>query len=405
MDRRVSRIIATTDVHSALDRAVPLMSHLENCRRDALIVDCGDWFEGTGYYQIGQGRLERRIMTELYDVLAPGNHGWKHHVNDRDLHRITVCANVTDAAGRPLFRTLQRVLVGGRRVAVTAVIGADAFDAIRVEQRAGHRFIDPAQALTDLMQAQRDISSWVVLSHSGIEPDQRLAAQVAGLDVIFAGHCDLDGHDPIHTAGTVIVKGREHAAGYAVAEPTDAGWQASQQEFPPTGSLPSRLRSLGEELETVRAQLTTSLGPLGSPWRCTTPDRHILLRETAHRLRKAFDLPVLLSDTTLRPGPLSEELLMADLLALEPFTNHLVITDAPGDRAGPNRWRTWLDQIAAPDLAGPLVFSPEPSRQAPGRLLTTDYLAHTFLGGSSRPVGMLMREAVAVTLLADVPRP
>jgi 5'-nucleotidase / UDP-sugar diphosphatase len=405
MERSVCRIIATTDVHSALDRAVPLMTHLDRRRADSLIVDCGDWFEGTGYYQIGAGNYERAIMTQLYDVLAPGNHGWKHHLNDSDLHRITVCANVTDHTGSSLFRPLHRVTVGGRHVGVTAVIGEEAFDAIRVEQRAGHHLIDPARALTDLIRAHRDIASWILLSHSGIERDQRLAAEVADLDVIFAGHCDRDGYGPAHTAGTMIVKGRDHAAGYAMAEPTGQGWQASRHPFPAADSLPPRLEPLGEQLRSVQAQLAAPLGPIVPAYRCTTPDRHTLLVDTADRLREEFDLPVLLSDTTLRPGPLGEHLLLADLLALEPFTNHLVITDEPAARTTADDWRAWLEHISDPDLAGPLVCSPEPSSRAPARLLTTDYLTHTFLGGSSRPAGLLVREAVCIALLTSTRQP
>jgi hypothetical protein len=403
--RRLSRIIATTDVHSALDGAVPLLAHLDRAYPDALIVDCGDWFEGTGYYQLGQGHLERQIITDLYDVVAPGNHGWKHYVHDPDLHQITVCANVVDTAGTLLFRTLHRATVAGHRVGVTAVIGEDAFDAIRVDQKTGHHLIDPAHALTGLLHAHGDeIDSWVVLSHSGFDRDTQLAAEVPHVDVIFAGHCHSNRYGPIRVADTLIVKGRERAAGYAQAEPTIHGWRASSQTFPSAAALPRRLQALDAQNQALREQLAAALGRIDPAFRHTTPDRHQLLLRTADALRREHGLPVLLSDTTLRPGPLGEELLLSDLLALEPFANHLVIADVPAHlTTGPGTWHAWLDHIAHPDLAGPLVCSPDALPPHPARLLTSDYLAYTFLAGPHRPAGIRMADAIRATLTG--PRP
>jgi hypothetical protein len=41
------------------------------------------------------GQAETTLPTALYGVAAPGNHGYRHHLDDTALHAITVCANVT----------------------------------------------------------------------------------------------------------------------------------------------------------------------------------------------------------------------------------------------------------------------------------------------------------------------
>lgn len=112
--RRFHRIIATTDVHSAFADAVPVLTHLHAVRHDSLVADCGDFFEGTGYYRLGRGTIEREILTTLYDVIAPGNHGWPHYF-EPGLREMTVCANaLDDATGQPLFERLRVVDVHGR---------------------------------------------------------------------------------------------------------------------------------------------------------------------------------------------------------------------------------------------------------------------------------------------------
>jgi hypothetical protein len=56
--RCLQRIVVTTDVHSALDHAPLLASHLHALRGGALIADCGDFFEGNRCS--GRGRCRCR---------------------------------------------------------------------------------------------------------------------------------------------------------------------------------------------------------------------------------------------------------------------------------------------------------------------------------------------------------
>lgn len=105
-----------------------MLAHLHTTKADSLIVDCGDFFEDSGFYRFGKGRIEHEILTGLYDLLAPGNHGWPHYF-EPGLHEMTVCSNVAGGKGNPLFDRVRIKPIGGHRVAVTAVIGPQAFNA------------------------------------------------------------------------------------------------------------------------------------------------------------------------------------------------------------------------------------------------------------------------------------
>lgn len=146
-------IIATTDFHSALHRAPDLLATLHRVRPTSLIVDSGDFFEGP-YYPVPRVAVEGRILTELYDVIAPGNHGWSHYTGyTGHLRDLTVCANVVDpSTGTSFFRPLHLAEISGRTVAVTAVIRPNAFASIAPDLRAGQRVTDPALALHQLYE-------------------------------------------------------------------------------------------------------------------------------------------------------------------------------------------------------------------------------------------------------------
>ncbi len=143
-------ITATADFQSALHRAPDLLATLHRARPTSLIVDSGDFFQGP-YYPVTRGAVEERTLTELYDVIAAGNHGWPHYTGP--LRDLTVCANVI----APITNTLRE-----------------------------HRSRPPRRPTGDrprprpapaLRQHHQDVDAWVLLSHHGYRRDRDLASR------------------------------------------------------------------------------------------------------------------------------------------------------------------------------------------------------------------------------------
>ncbi|MBO1333740.1 bifunctional metallophosphatase/5'-nucleotidase [Streptomyces sp. VRA16 Mangrove soil] len=392
--------MATTDVHSAFDSAIPMLAYLHAARPDSLIVDCGDFFEGSGFYHLGKGRIEREVLTTLYDVLSPGNHGWPHYFEPQ-LHQMTVCANTTDDKGGPLFDRVRMQNIGGRRVAVTAVMGPQAFNAIPVDQRAGHRVTNPAQALREVMlEHHHRADAWMVLSHSGFEEDLKLAAACPFADVIFAGHCHSDTLGPVHVGDTLVVKGRELGVGYAAAEPVGSGWAARTGTFPDAPAAPRDLTALLAEISAIGQQLKSPLGAVAEPLRNTLVDRRQLLEEIADRLHTGLGADaVVLNETALRSVRLGTTLTLGDLLAIEPFGNQLVHAFLPEDHAQDHG--NLLDLLT--ERLGPLVTAPAHLPPTVRTVLTTDYLADSYLGGRTHQAGLRLGQAVCRVLTSASP--
>ncbi|GAA2695152.1 metallophosphoesterase [Streptomyces lunalinharesii] len=403
MSRRLQRITATTDVHSAFEQAASFLTHLHAARADSLIVDCGDFFEGTGFYRLGKGRIEHEILTTLYDLLAPGNHGWPHYFEPR-LHAMTVCANATDHKGNSLFDRLRIRMIGGLRVAITAVISPAAFATIPAEQRCGHRVTDPAQALrTVMLEHHQQADAWVVLSHSGFEADRVLAVACPFADVIFSGHCHSDAYGPEHIGNALVVKGRELGSGYAVARPgAGTSWIARTDTFPDAdgGTVSDELSATYDEVTQISGMLATPLGALRDRYRGTQMDRHQLLQEIADRLHTGLGADgVILNETALRTVPLGDQLTLGDLLAVEPFDNQLVHAFLPdGQAADLNALRDHLTEHV-----GPLATAPDPLPPGIRSVVTTNYLADTHLGGRTHQAGLPLGQAVRSTLTTPLP--
>jgi hypothetical protein len=361
-------------------------------------VDCGDFFEGTGYYRLGRGRIETEILASIYDVVVPGNHGWRHHL-EPGLRELTVCANVVDVStGEAPFRRLHQTTVGGRRVAVTAVIGEQAFAAIPVGERSGHRVIAPASALTGLWAEHcHEVDAWVLLSHSGFEHDLRLAEACPFLDVVFAGHCHSQRHGPGRVGSTVVVKGAELAAGFSTAAPTREGWHASTARFGPVDALPALLEPFGDRIALLRDQLVTPIGLLEPSWRDRALDRRAVLEQVAKRLQAcATSSVVILNESALREPDLGKMLTADNLLAIEPFGNSIVQAQASPEI-------DLSDLLAGfEERAGPLVVHGRQVSAPVSSVVTTSYLAET-LSFAGPPATVLdLSQAVRHVLCSEV---
>lgn len=401
--RDFSQVVATTDVHSCLDQAGVMARSLHGLRAaGALIADCGDFFEGTGYYVLGCGRAETELLCGLYDVVAPGNHGYRHHVADPCLRAITVCANVTGESGTSVWAPLAIAHIRGHRTALTAVLGTEAFGSVPRADRAGHHVQDPAAALRQLHQRHsHSADSWVVLSHSGFEHDMRLALACPFIDVIFAGHCHSPRYGPETAAGTLVVKGCELAAGYSAAWPASGRWHARGCGF--SGSawrgqddLPAGVADAVDWAARLRPLLQREAGPVHERFACRTPAREELLGSLCAAAREAAGADAaLINLTCLREAHLGQALTVGDLMMIEPFGNTLVTLITPDARAT-------ADRLAAD--VGSMVAVPDPLPPGTVTIVTTGYLAATHLhDGPERPAGsgysLPLRDLVADLLL------
>jgi 5'-nucleotidase / UDP-sugar diphosphatase len=402
--REFCQVVATTDVHSALDRAEMVAACLHQLRSGgALTADCGDFFEGTGYYVLGQGQAETALLCGLYDIAVPGNHGYQHYRTSEQLRAITVCANIADAQGFPAWPPLVIAQIRGRVTAITAVIGGEAFGSVPPASRAGHVFRDQAGALRDLHRRHRDMAdSWVVLSHSGFDHDTRLAQDCPFINVIFAGHCHSPRYGPETAGGAVVVKGGELAAGYAAAWPDGGSWHARVGEFSATARSPKVPRSVARALVRtagMRPSLHHKHGPVRGQFADRTLACEELLALVCAAARDAAGAnAALVNLTCLRETRLGTILTAGDLMTIEPFGNTLITLVTPDASATAAR-------LAAG--TGPLGAAPRRLPHGPARVVTTDYLAATYLhGGPEQPDSSgfrrPLRDLVAELLLGQV---
>ena len=207
-------ILHTNDTHSQVEpksnnqggyaRRMGLIEQERKADKNLLLVDAGDFCQGTPYFNIYKGRVEIDAMNKMgYDAATLGNHEFDNGLDTlATILKLAkfpfVCANYdfTGTALEGLVPPYTILRKGQLKIGIFG-LGCDPKGLIADKNFLPVRFLHPypvAQAMADTLRAQ-DCDVVVCLSHMGTfgkAPedlcDTTLAAHTRGIDVIIGGH-------------------------------------------------------------------------------------------------------------------------------------------------------------------------------------------------------------------------
>lgn len=181
-----------------------------------LVLDAGDIWQGTFISNQSQGSIMIGIMNDAgYDGAAPGNH-------DFDFGQDVLAARAAQARFPMLAANIVEEKTGkapawlkpytikvldGVRFGIIGLGYPGTPGISKPDNVAGLRFLPGVDAVrTYLAEVRLQSDIVVVLSHMGMADDEKLAAAVAGIDIIVGGHTHTVQNNPRLLGQTVIVQ-------------------------------------------------------------------------------------------------------------------------------------------------------------------------------------------------------
>ena len=226
-------ILHTNDTHSQIDplpendkqyagkggvaRRATLVKRVRKENPNTLMIDAGDVFQGTPYFNFYKGEVEYKSMSLIgYDVGTLGNHDFDNGVDAlvaaMKFANFDFVSSNYDVRGTPLEARVKRYLVrtlGGVRVGLFGM-GISPDNLITPNNFKGVKYLDPVQSAREVVQIlrQRERCNLVVaMSHLGYYADPKggeigdtqVASQVDGIDFIASGHTHTFMQKPVLT--------------------------------------------------------------------------------------------------------------------------------------------------------------------------------------------------------------
>ena len=220
-DETLISILHTNDMHSQIDplpandryagkggiaRRATLVKRIRKEQPNTLLIDAGDCFQGTPYFNLYKGVVEYKAMSAVgYDVVTLGNHDFDNGIESlaeamKSASFEFVSANY-DVAGTAIADRVKPYVVrevGGVRIGIFG-LGIKLEGLNPPESFKGLKYLDPvrmARGVTRLLRTQEKCAMVVCASHLGYYPqpkadelgDTQVVAQVDGIDFIASGH-------------------------------------------------------------------------------------------------------------------------------------------------------------------------------------------------------------------------
>nr|WP_321408926.1 metallophosphatase [uncultured Carboxylicivirga sp.] len=213
-------ILHTNDVHSQIEplpanhheypngggyaKRAAIVSKIRQESEHILLLDCGDIFQGTPYFNFFKGELELKLMSKMgYDAATIGNHEFDNGIEELSIQMKKasfpfVCSNY-DFDNTPLEGMTLPYLVINKGPLKIGLIGLGIeLDGLVTSDRIGNtKYIDPievANKTAQLLKEKENCDYIIALSHLGFEykddkiSDIKLAENTSQIDMILGGH-------------------------------------------------------------------------------------------------------------------------------------------------------------------------------------------------------------------------
>lgn len=213
-------VLHTNDVHSRIDpfpedgsrnaglagvaRRAALINKIRSEEEHVLLLDAGDIFQGTPYFNMYGGELELKLMSQMgYDAATLGNHDFDNGIDGllKQLPHASFPFLVSnyDFSETAMAGKVQPYKVfkkGSLRIGVLGV-GIDLNGLVDPIHHKGVKYLDPIELANDtakFLKEKQNCDLVICLSHLGYKyanekvSDRKLAIACSNIDLIIGGH-------------------------------------------------------------------------------------------------------------------------------------------------------------------------------------------------------------------------
>jgi len=299
---------------------------------NVLLVDAGDTFGDQLLANLEKGEPTMRMMNALgYQFMALGNHDFEYTAEQT--RRLQGMVNFPMRAANAIVKGTGQsflgdptavITVGGLRVGLLALAYHNTDQTGSKDNTMELTFgsgIDAARRYVPALRQRSDIV--VVVSHQGTVVDSILGARVPGIDLIVGGHSHDEITPPRRVGGAWMVQALSDASALGeltvtvrrgkVARVHGEVHQLYADRYAPAPRFVSLLDSLRARHRTqLEEVIATAATDIGRRYKSESPVDKLageMLREYAKA--DIAMLPGLGFGTTMRPGPITSEMIYA----------------------------------------------------------------------------------------------
>lgn len=358
-------IVHTNDTHSRIEsdtgmgfaKIAAKINELRAAKgsENVLVLDGGDTLHGLPIATISQGDSIVKLLNAIgYDAMTPGNHDFNYGQErlvalSKKMDFPLIAANVKKADGTTLLLPYTIKEVAGVKIGIFGLATPETTYKTHPKNVQGLTFADPSQsakAMVAELQGKTDVI--IALAHLGLDESstytsEKVASEVAGIDLIIDGHSHTLLTEGKKVKDTLIVQAGEYGKALGIVNLTlDADKKVS---FSPTLYTKENADTLipDEKVATLINELKADFDTLTGEKIGSTPVKLIGEREfvrtgetnlgnlITHAMLTATGADIALTNGGgIRASIESGDITKKNIITVLPFGNYIVTLNVTG---------------------------------------------------------------------------
>lgn len=217
-------LLQTSDTHSRIEpinadsgdkhadmggfaRRAAVINELRKENPNLLLFDCGDFSQGTPYYNIFKGEVEIKMMNLMkYDAVLIGNHEFDYGIDNMvtlfKMAQFPIIASNYNVDNSPLKGLVKPYIIlenDGLKIGVIGVC-AKLEGLVQTVNYEDVEWLEPVSIGNELaafLKEQERCDVVICLSHLGIKGDEKFIQATSNIDVVLGGHSHTWMDEPV----------------------------------------------------------------------------------------------------------------------------------------------------------------------------------------------------------------
>ena len=351
-------ILHTSDIHGRLEpityKNMPdvggaarhsfYFSKIRQENKNTLILDSGDIFQGSIYYQMFKGKLTADILKILkYDAIALGNHEFDRGVKElktliKKSKTQFLSANIefSDKELQKLVKPYIIKEIEGRKI---LIIGITTPRLKNLSNSDGVTIYEPISIVREIISENDNTDAIIVISHCGYELDKQLALENPKIDIILGGHDHLLFEKPVYTNNVPIINSGEFGIYVSNAKyniPAKLGEQNQITSFsnilinndiPSDKTIEKKIQKANKKIEKLKRTVLsktqeTLIGEQSEIEKQQTNLGRLVLKSMVYE--HSYDIVLVNSGSIRINRNLTENITLVDAMEILPFENKVI---------------------------------------------------------------------------------
>ena len=349
-------ILHTSDIHGRISpieyrgikdmggfsRRVTFINGVRKQNKNVLLLDSGDYFQGSLYYRLDYGKLSDKLLPYIkYDAITLGNHEFDDGIkvlrnNVKRSKTQFISANV-HFKDKYLCNNVKPYITRSIDNEKFLIIGVTTPSLTNLSNTNSVIVTDPVVEIKKII-SNVNFDRLIVVSHCGLDEDRRIAKEIPQIDLILGGHNHYFFETPKYTGDTPIIQDGEFGVRVGIIDFDNKLRHYKYQNI--TNSIKPDLKvdkiisnydkKISRKTSKVITKLDTQLiGEQNIIERNQTNLGRLILKCMIQEFPN-YDVVLNNSGSIIVNRNLREKITYADVLEILPFKNKVVLLEIQG---------------------------------------------------------------------------